>query len=56
MKYFAKCNLRINRETILKGTELDSIPEGFERYFEPSGTKEIETASVAPKSERRVRK
>jgi hypothetical protein len=54
MSWIAKCNLRINHETILKGTELDSVPKGFSQYFDEKIEKkavkiqanEVETASI----------
>lgn len=64
MSWIAKCNLRINRETILKGTELDSVPEGFSEYFDKKVEKKsvkrqsqkVETSSVQHNTENRSKK
>ena len=57
--YISKCNLRINNETFLKGSEFQEIPKGLDAYFDKGdskkeikrGSKVIETASKRNKKE-----
>jgi NADH:ubiquinone oxidoreductase subunit D len=54
--YEAICNVRANHVTYEKGGVFKTPPKGYEKYFKKVIDKNVETASIPPKSEKRSKK